>query len=230
VLGDGARDLAMVKNIHQYLGLTLCFLFTAAAGYYLQALRDRPASARAGGSPIGLDYFMPVQSFSEIENARGILHALAARSLQELRHRRIEVGRPEGTVHDPDLDREAQVERLIGDFQLAIRDFEGTGQEWIFVQDLLWFLKNERRHEEWVDLFLHALYRYPTHEMIPRLAPEAVRLGRMVRREDDILEAMEMLRAIPVQFARNPASPVLGEERRYLVQSEIRNAPNRSID
>jgi hypothetical protein len=212
----------MARDLPQYLGLTLCFLCTAAAGVYLQAVRDRPQSAGVGGPEIGLDYFMPVQSFSEVENARGVLHALAARTLQELRHRRIEIGRPDQATRADDPSRETEVERLIADFHRAIRDFEGTGHEGLFVQDLLWFLKNEWRHEEWVELFLQALYRHPTSEMIRRMAPEALRIGRIAGREDEVMEATDLLRGIPMQFARNPATPAdaSGEEKLYLVRSE----------
>jgi hypothetical protein len=192
----------MMKNIHQYLWLTLCFLLTAAVGYYFQALRDRPPSDQTG-EPIGLDYFMPVQSFSEVETARARLHALAARSLQELRHRRLDAGRPDNVVEGQEFRREQEIARLIEDFHMAIHEFSRTGYEWLFVQDLLWLLKNEQRHEEWITVYLQALYRQPIHPMIGRLAPEAVRMGEQARREDEVLEAISLLRGIPKQFTVN---------------------------
>jgi hypothetical protein len=197
----------MMKNIHQYLCLTLCFLLTAAVAYYFQALRDRPPSEQTG-EPMGLDYFMPVQSFSEIETARARLHALAARSLQELRHRRLAAGRPDNVVEGQELRREQDIGRLVDDFHMAIHEFSGTGFEWLFVQDLLWLLKNEQRHEEWITVYLQALYRQPIHPMIGRLAPEAVRMGERARRENEVLEAINLLRGIPPQLTVNRRAEV----------------------
>jgi hypothetical protein len=222
-----------MKNVQQYLYLTLGFLITAAVGYCLQALRDQPPSAQTNGKRVGIEYFMPVQSFSEIENTRALLHALAARSLQELRHRRILAGRPDiaPAAHDPRRDQD--IVRLIDDFHLAIREFHGTGLEWLFVQDLLGLLKSERRHEEWITVYLHALYRHPTHELIARFAAEAVRIGETVDREEDVLDAIGLLRGIPEAFASQ--SPVLPAPprtapRRYLVLNEDRTRGARSIE
>lgn len=156
---------------------------------------------------MGLDYFMPVQSFSEVDNARALLHALAARSLQELRHRRIAAGRPDSANAGNDLRREQEVDRLIADFQFAIHEFGGTGHEWLFVQDLLWLFKNEARHAEWVTAYLHALYQNPTHEMIERLAPEAVRIAELASRKQEVLTAIDLAREIPDAFVRNSPQP-----------------------
>jgi hypothetical protein len=204
--GRPGTMLTRMKNIHQYLRLTLCFLLTAAVGYYYQALRDKPPSDQAG-EIIGLDYFMPVQSFSEVETVRARMHALAARSLLELRHRRLATGRPDRVVEGQELRRQQEVVRLIKDFHSAIHEFGGTGYELLFVQDLLWLLKNEQRHEEWIGVYLHALYRHPIHPMIGRLAPEAVRMGQVASREQEVMEAIELLQGIPTEFTGNrPAS------------------------
>jgi hypothetical protein len=199
--------MTTMKDIHQYLLLTLCFLLTAAVGYYFQALRDKPPSDQTG-EIIGLDYFMPVQSFSEIETVRARMHALAARSLQELRHRRLAAGRPDRVVEGQESRREQEMSRLIKDFHLAIFEFSGTGYELLFVQDLLWLLKNEQRHEEWISVYLHALYRHPIHPMIGRLASEAVRMGQVASREKEVLEAIDLLRGIPTQFTGNRPAPL----------------------
>jgi hypothetical protein len=211
-----------MKNIRQYLYLMLCFLITASVGYCLQALRDQPASAQTGEKSFGLDYFMPAQSFSEVENARALLHALAARSLQELRHRRIAAGQPDSMMADKDLRREQEVDRLIADFRSAIHEFSGTGHEWLFVQDLLWLLKNEGRHADWVTVYVHALYQNPTHEMIERLALDAVRMAEHTSRNEEVLEAIALSRAIPDAFARN--SPRLrSADRLYVARNQDRD-------
>jgi hypothetical protein len=153
---------------------------------------------------MSLDYFMPVQTFSEIENARAVLHALAARSLQELRYRRIEAGRPDPGQPEPNPVRDEQITRLIRDFHSAIGDFTGTGHEWLFVRDLLGLLRNEQRHDEWIDLYLQAFHRHPTHDLILRLVPDALRIGQAAHREDDILEAVAFLQVIPGHLVTAP--------------------------
>lgn len=154
---------------------------------------------------MNLDYFMPVQTFSEIENARAVLHALAARSLQELRYRRIEAGRPNLGQTQPDPVRDERIARLIHDFHSAIADFAGTGHEWIFIRDLLGLLRNEERHDQYIDLYLTAVHTHPTHEMIVRLVPEALRIGQAAHRQDDVLEAIAFLQMIPRHLAAAPA-------------------------
>ena len=192
-----------MKCDHQTLCLAACFLIAGAGGYCLQAVYDRPVSAMTAAQPAGLDCFLTVRSFSEVENARALMKALASRSLQDLRTRRIATQRaPSAAVSV--TDREAQLTGIIADFRAALREFEGTGQELLFVQDLLAIFKREGRHDEWVSLYLEHLYRDPTHELFGRMAREALMIGKAARREPEVFEALNHLRCIPLEFEAKP--------------------------
>jgi hypothetical protein len=210
-----------MKCDHQTLCLAACFLIAGAGGYCLQALYDRPVSALTAARPAGLDCFLTVRSFSEVENARALMEALAARSLQDLRFRRITTQR--ASAADSATHREARLTEIIGDFRAAIREFEGTGQEKLFVQDLLAILKREGRHDEWVSLYLEHLYRDPTHEMFGRIAREALVIGKAARREPEVIEALNHLRCIPLEFDTKPtveAALASSSDGLYLARSE----------
>jgi hypothetical protein len=212
-----------MKNVHQTMSVAVCFLIAGAGGYCLQALHDRPVSALTGSKTAGVDYFLTARSFSEVDNARAFMEALAVRSLQELRTRRIATGRPAADPPALSPAREQQVAQLVQDCFSAIRQFEGTGQEMLFVQDLLGLFRREGQHQEWVRLYLDVLYRHPTHEMIARLAGEALIIGKKAQREQDILDALNHLRGIPPEFDVKPlieAALARTASSLYLTQSE----------
>jgi hypothetical protein len=189
-----------MKIDHQTICLAASLLIAGAGGYCLQALYDRPVSALTATQTPGLDSFMTVRSFSEVENARALLAALATRSLHDLRIRRITTQRSPSYATASVTDRESQLIEIIGGFRAAIREFEGTGQEMLFVQDLLAIFKREARHDEWIGLYLEHLYRDPTHELFGRIARESLVIGKQARREREVSEALNHLRCIPLEF------------------------------
>jgi hypothetical protein len=212
-----------MKCDHQTICLAACFLIAGAGGYCLQALYDRPVSALTAAQPAGLDSFLAVRSFSEVENARALMEALAARSLQDLRIRRIATQRAPSAVSV--ADRSTRLTEIIEGFRAAIREFEGTGQELLFVQDLLAIFKREGRHDEWLSLFLEHLYRDPTHEWFGRMAREALVIGKAAHREPEVLAALNHVRGLPLEFtAKSIVQSVLASsgDGLYLARSEAR--------
>jgi hypothetical protein len=212
-----------MKSDHQTICLAACFLIAGAGGYCLQALYDRPVSALTASESAGLDCFLTVRSFSEVENARALMEALATRSLQDLRIRRMTTQRAPSDAATSHSNREAQLTEIIGEFRAAIREFGGTGQEMWFVQDLLAIFRREGRHDEWVSLYLQHLYRDPTHEFFGRTAREALVIGKDARREPEVFEALNHLRCIPLEFeAKSAIESVLASsgESLYLARSE----------
>jgi hypothetical protein len=133
--------------------------------------------------------------------------------LQELRARRIGTGRPDVHSASPSPVREQQLNALIQDFHSAIREFHGTSQELLLVQDLLWLHKREGDPSAWVRLYLDALYRHPTHQIIGRLSEEALAISKAVQREQDVLDALNHLERIPLDF-----------ESKHLIQATLARA------
>jgi predicted nucleic acid-binding protein len=133
------------------------------------------------------------------------MQALAVRSLQELRTRRVSMRPAPPNSSVPDPVREQQSAELIRDFQAAIQEFAGTGQEMSFVQDLLGIFKREGRYHEWVSLFLEHVYRDPIHDVIGRLANDALIVAKAAHREQEVLTALRHLHDIPFEFAAKPA-------------------------
>jgi hypothetical protein len=208
---------------HQSICLAACFLIAGAGGYCFQALYDRPVSALTAAENAGADYFLTVRSFSEVDNARALMEAIALRSLNDLRTRRIATRPTPADSVAPDTDRDEQLAAIVRDFRAAIREFGGTGQEMLFVRDLLGIFKREGWHEEWISLYLDHLYRDPTHEWIGHTAREALVIGKAAQREQEVFDALNHLRRIPLEFEAKPAiESVLASsvDSLYLARSE----------
>lgn len=150
----------------------------------------------------GLDYFLGAPTFSEVHNAKDLLQALATRELHETRARfsllraTEQAGRGSTSGSGTTRFREA-----IASLEQAIDDFEGTDQQLLLVQELLWFLKWERRYQKWMDVYLLALYRHPGHDVVGRMAEDALVVARLAAREAELREAFAHLLRIPLEFA-----------------------------
>jgi hypothetical protein len=60
--------------------------------------------------------------------------------------------------------------------------------------------KSEGRYNDWLDLYLQALYEHPTHSLISRYAADAVLMGKETNRDQQILAGLRHLVAIPIHF------------------------------
>ncbi len=79
----------------------------------------------------------------------------------------------------------------------AMPEFHGTGVELQLLPPLLYALKQERRYDRWLDVYLDALYRHPTASMVGDLTEEAVVISQTVSREDELSNALRHLNDIP---------------------------------
>ena len=82
----------------------------------------------------------------------------------------------------------------------AIPEFQGTGAELQLLQPLLYALKQERLYDRWLDVYLDALYRHPTDEMLSVLAEEAVVISQAVGRERELTTGLRYVSGIPLNF------------------------------
>jgi hypothetical protein len=170
--------------------LALLFLVSAATGwigYYTGAMRETSATHLPRGATAELDYLGSAKSFSEVEQARVVLDALAARYAekaqtlitQEIMSRNANFGIHQSTSERPML---AAIKLL----DEVIPEFKGTGEELQLVQPLLYALKQEGCYDRWLDVYLDALYRHPTHELLNSLAEEAVVISQAAGREKEL--------------------------------------------
>ena len=82
----------------------------------------------------------------------------------------------------------------------VIPEFRGTGVELELLQPLLYALKHERFFDRWLDIYLGALYRHPTHEMVSSLAEEAVVISQAVGRERELTTGLRYVSVMPLNF------------------------------
>lgn len=82
----------------------------------------------------------------------------------------------------------------------VIPEFRGTGAELQLLQPLLYALKQESLYDRWLDVYLDALYRHPTHEMVGDLAEEAAAISRAVSRENEVATGFRYVSGVPLNF------------------------------
>jgi hypothetical protein len=187
-----------IMNLKRVALLFLVSAVTGWVGYYVGVMRETSATHMPRGATVSLDYLDSAKSFSEVEHARAVLDALAVRYVenaqsliaQELMSRTANFG--------IELSRsERPMVAAIKMLDEAIPEFRGTGVELRLLQPLLYALKQERFYDRWLDVYLDALYRHPTHEMVSALAEEAVVISRAAGREKELNSGLRYVSGIP---------------------------------
>lgn len=181
--------------------LFLASALTGSVGYYAGVMRETSATHLPRGAAVALDFLVSAKSFSEVEHARAVLDALAARYVenaqgliaQELMSRTANFG------IEPSRSRRPIV-AAIKMLDEAIPEFRGTGVELRLLEPLLYALKQEGFYDRWLDVYLDALYRHPTHEMLSSLADEAVVISQAVGRERELTTGLRYVSGIPADF------------------------------
>jgi hypothetical protein len=181
--------------------LFLVSAFTGWAGYYLGVMREPSATHLRGGAMVPLDYLASAKSFSEVEHARAVLEALATRymeSAQGLIARQTMSRNPSFGIRLSSSERPmvAAIEML----DEVMPEFRGTGEELRLLQPLLYALKHEKFYDRWLEVYLDALYRHPTHELVSSLAEEAVVISQAVGRERELTAGLRYVSGIPLNF------------------------------
>lgn len=171
-------------------------------GYLAGAMREQPVSHLPVDATVALEYLVSSESFSEIEQARAVLDALANRYVVQSRMlivREALAGRGAHESRQPLASRPGL--SAIQVLEEAVAEFDGTGQELQLLPTLLSALKRERLHNRWIEVYLSALYRHPTHRVVGDMADEALLLGRAIGREEEVIAALRHVSAIPLKFA-----------------------------
>lgn len=184
--------------------LALLFLastVTGWVGYYIGVMRETSATHMPRDATVGLDYLASAKSFSEVEQARAVLDALAVRyveNAQALMVREIMSRNPSFGIRQSSLERPMVAAiNMLGE---GISEFRGTGVELRLLPPLLYALKQEKSYDRWLDVYLDALYRHPTDEMVSALAEEAVIISQAVGRKWELATGLRYVSGIPLNF------------------------------
>jgi len=184
--------------------VALLFLVSAVTGwvgYYIGVMRETSATHMSRGAPVALDYLASANSFSEVEHARSVLDALATRYVEQaqgLITRQIMSRNPNYGVRKSSSERPMVAAIKILDE--VIPEFRGTGVELQLLQPLLYALKQEKSYDRWLDVYLDALYRHPTHEMVSNLTEQAAVISQAVGRERELTTGLRYVSGIPLNF------------------------------
>ena len=179
--------------------LILLPVFAGWVGYYFGAMRETSVTHMARGATLSLDDLVSAESFSEVEHARALLDALAARYVekaqvliaQEIIGRSAHLG-----VQEPGSER--PITAAIKLLDEAIPEFRGTEVEPQLLRPLLYALKQEGFYDRWLDVYLDLLYRHPTHKIAGVLADEAVAVSRVAGRQEELSIGLKHLSGIPM--------------------------------
>jgi len=187
-------------KLNQWMGMCLISLVTAGAGYWLRGHAENSGTFLAAKSLPQLDYVVVPESFSRIENTRQTLQGLCSRLRLELESRLCDERRLWLQPGGSKSNLNSQIARIIRDLQDGMQEFEGTDQQLYVAEDLLCVLKREKRFNQWVEIYLQAVYEHPTHPIVARFASEAVNMGKLAGREEEVLAGLTHLSTIPLNF------------------------------
>jgi len=187
-------------------------LAAGGTGYWLRERRAGPDLLLPISAMPPLEYLMPPDSFSRIENTKILLDGLCVRLRLGVQSRALAgwfAGRGRAAAGQ---ESDASWDGAIRDLERGMREFEGTQQELDCAQELFRDLKIAGRSERCVEVYLKALYEHPTHPFVARSAAEAIRLGQSVGREGDVIAGLNHLLAIPLAFqGKETVNTVLGK-------------------
>lgn len=148
-----------------------------------------------------LHAYVARQSFSEVRNARAALEELGARYVMAIETRRLmDCSQSAGNGRLASSSSEPHIPLAVEELELGMRDFRGTGQEFTVARELLRALKNSRRLDRWLEVYLDMLYQHPTQPLVGSLAGNAVVAAKAAGREDALAAGFRHLTMIPLDF------------------------------
>lgn len=158
-----------------------------------------------------LDHLIAWDSFSEVEQTKGVLAGLGLQAIAEIRRHYLQSrvdpkdapppGAPGATL-DPALL--TAIDRV----RQRLEEFQGTEQTHFFEGELLRLLRRGGFQEAWLDLYLQLVYRQPTSSLIPMEGTHAVEAARATGRDAELQEALAHWNRIPPKHRSEPvASP-----------------------
>lgn len=147
-----------------------------------------------------LDHLIWWDSFSEIDQTKGILRGLGLQAIAEIRRSYLK------SRHDPEAElasgptfatSHSALDSAISQVRRRLSEFEGTEQATLFKSELLRLLRRAGRHDEWLDAYLEIVYRHPGDALILVEALRAADAAKSTHRETEWRDAMEHWNQIP---------------------------------
>jgi len=184
-------------------------ILSAAAGFVL-GVGNQSQWVMFVQQRVPFETYLTEQSFSEIENTRAKLNALASEFLTDLRarHAPLPAWSLAGTSGGNGIYTVRRADAL-DELQRGIEQFKGTEQEMPLIQELLYLLKKEKLTSRWIDFYLETLYEHPTDPLVARNAKEALVLGETLGRDAELAKAFDLIRRIPLQVGARQEGLVL---------------------
>lgn len=182
--------------------LFLVSAITGSVGYYLGVMREPSTIYMPREATVGLDQLASARSFSEVEQARAALEALATRyveNAQSLITREIMSRNANFEVRQSSSERSTIT--AIKMLDEVIPEFRGSGAELRLIQPLLYALKQEKCYDRWLDVYLDVLQRHPRDEMVSSLAGEAVVISQAAGRERELTNGLRYVANTPLSVA-----------------------------
>jgi hypothetical protein len=199
-------------SIRRFVCVVLLGVSAGCIGYLLRGVSEGSASARAATALPQVDDLVVHESFSRIENTKEDLRALCTRLQMEMELRLVEFTRLRAQDGVSAAVPKARLEGIIQDLESEVNEFEGTDQELDLAEDLLRVLKTAERSDLWVKLYLKALYEHPTHRIVDLFADQAIPMGRLAGREDEVVAGLKHLVSIPLNFrAKDKVETILAK-------------------
>jgi hypothetical protein len=197
-------------------------LVSAGAGYLLHARIANGSLVLSTKDLLQGEYLVPPDSFSRAENTKNALEALGTRVRLGLEQAAITYGRLVGNGETSNRQAAAVLEGAIRDAETGVREFEGTEQELYIVRVLFRLLERAGRFDRWTELYLKALYEHPTHCIVSSFAGHAIRISRLAGQQEQVVDALRHLAALPAEFAnRGAIEAALDSVRPSLAQGEV---------
>jgi hypothetical protein len=186
-------------GLARLLGIPGAILLAAIAGFGLGLARNNSSHLMAVEELVPLDYYLAEQSFSEVENTKARLAALATQFLTELRVRHNATAATPTTEGGNPLYA-VNTGSAIEELRAGIDEFKGTEQEMALVRELLCLLKKEGFTSRWLDTYLRALYVHATHPMLGRCDKDAVAISDALGRQAELAQAFYLLERNPFEY------------------------------
>ncbi|MCP5520934.1 MAG: hypothetical protein H7A46_05245 [Verrucomicrobiales bacterium] len=192
------RGTGIVKR-----GILLLLALAGIAGLaFTKQARDRELKSALDEVP-PLESFAATRSFSEIDQIKTRLRAVALQRAYLLRLRQLEAQSQRagaGLAGSLVACQAGSPVAVLEEIDEAIAEFRGTSEEPLIVAQRLVVLAASQSHNLWLDTYLDLLYRHPTDELVASFSNDAVKAGEATGRGPEVLQAMQHLYEIPLDL------------------------------
>jgi hypothetical protein len=181
----------------------ILFSFAAggAVGYLLRAQKTDGSLVVSAKDFITEEYLAAPDTFSRIKNTRNSLDSLSIRLGIGITDALAAYDRLPKTNEAERRKADEVLDRALHTAEAAMREFEGTQQQWVVATVFLEALRKAGRLDRWIEVYIETLYRCPTHPAVSNLANDAVKIGRLAGQELRVLEALRYVSASPAEFS-----------------------------